>query len=195
MKKIPKQAYTTEFKELAVQRVTDGLTASERRPRSWGWSSRRCATGSRQPRQASSMGRRIRWSAGTDGAFAAAGRERAAEDGERDFKKSDGVLREGRAVKYAWIDGTYSVPAGRRCADTRGERQRLSGLERAGKPESHAADRCAVAGDPGHPRRAQGRLWIARACQRSCASAAFRRASRVERLMRENGIRARHKRR
>ena len=28
MKKIPKQAYTTEFKELAVQRVTDGEAVS-----------------------------------------------------------------------------------------------------------------------------------------------------------------------
>jgi hypothetical protein len=33
--KIPKQAYTAEFKELAVTRVKDGMTA-ERRPKSWG---------------------------------------------------------------------------------------------------------------------------------------------------------------
>lgn len=43
--------------------------------------------------------------AGTDGTVALAGGESQAQDGVRNPKKSDGVLRERCAVKYAWIDG------------------------------------------------------------------------------------------
>jgi hypothetical protein len=42
--------------------------------------------------------------------------ERAVENGERDFKESDGVLREGVAVKFAAIDSMrQSYPLGILC--------------------------------------------------------------------------------
>ena len=40
---------------------------------------------------------------GANGARAAEGGTGAGEDGARHFKKSDGVLREGVSVKYAWV--------------------------------------------------------------------------------------------
>ena len=42
--------------------------------------------------------------------------ERAAEDACRNLKKSDGVLCEGCAVKYAWIDAQRLIPLPDMCA-------------------------------------------------------------------------------
>ena len=52
MKKIPKQEYTAEFRELAVKRVKEGLTPSAA-AKELGVNHQPYATGSRRQRQAS----------------------------------------------------------------------------------------------------------------------------------------------
>ena len=115
MKKIPKQAYTAEFKELAVKRVKDGLSGGaaakelgliEQTLRNWVK-----AADAGKLNGAGSQGGHP----GADGTLPTARREHPAQAGERNPKKSDGVLRKGCAVKYAWIDDASA--ALRRCRD------------------------------------------------------------------------------
>jgi transposase-like protein len=58
--KIPKQAYTIEFKELAVKRIKDGQSVSKV-CKELGLSARPFATGSRRRRRASSAVLVARW--------------------------------------------------------------------------------------------------------------------------------------
>ncbi len=103
MKKIPKQEYTAEFRELAVKRVKAGQTAGavakelgliEQTLRNWVKAfdaGKLNGPGTKQvtPEQM---------------ALPSACRESAAQTGERNPKKSGGVLCERSTVKYAWID-------------------------------------------------------------------------------------------
>lgn len=129
--------------------------------------------------------------------LARAGREWAAEDGERDSKKGDGVLCQGCAVKSAWIDahrkayplpamcGILAVSGGGYRAWKRGgspNRKRLTDARLLALIEALHKELKGACGSPrmGQDLRARG------------FSAA---KPRGERLMRESGIRARHKRR
>ncbi len=115
----------------------------------------------------------------------------------RNSKKSDGVLRERRTVKYAWIDGqrkAYPLPA--MCA-TLGvsisgyqawqgggtpNRKRLTELQMLTLIRAIHAEFKGAYGSPRMAVEIRGRGFPAS-------------KERVERLMRENNIRARHKRR
>jgi transposase-like protein len=94
--KIPKQAYTAEFKKLAVTRVKDGMTAGaaakelgliEQTLRNW---VKAAAAGT-----LNGVGAKV---------VTTAPRDRATYARPPNPKKRDGVLRKGHAVKYAWID-------------------------------------------------------------------------------------------
>lgn len=115
----------------------------------------------------------------------------------RNPKKSDGVLRERCAVKYAWIDGqrkAYPLPA--MCATLAVSLSGYQAWKRGGTPNRKRltdaqmlllirAIHAEFKGAYGSPRMAEeirGRGFPAG-------------KERVERLMRENAIRARHKRR
>ena len=114
------------------------------------------------------------------------------------LKKATAYFAKGDAVKYAWMEGQrkdYTLHE--MCASPGGERKRLSGLEARRHARSHAlTDRADAGSDPRHsPRHIKGAM-AARGWSGSCGGAGSRPArKRVERLMREHGIRARHKRR
>jgi putative transposase len=195
MQKIPKQAYTAEFKEQAVKRVKDGKRVS--------------AVAKEMGLVEQSLRNRVKAfdvgrlngagaaNAGGDGAVASARAERAAQARGRDLKKSDGVLRAGCAVKDAWIaahrDGfalnelctVLEVSVGGYRAWQGGGTPDRRGLTDAQLPALIRSIHAALKGAYGSPRmmrelRARG----------ICTSTA-----RVERLMREHGIRGRHTRR
>ena len=155
LKKIPKQEYTAEFKELAVKRVKAGqsigavareLGLIEQTLRNWV----KAAAAGKLNGPGSQGGH-----AGADGTLPGAGGEHPAQAGERNPKKSDGILREGCAVKYAWIDAhrrTYGLAES--CAVLAVSISGYQAWKRGGSAGSQAADGCADAGaDPGHPRR------------------------------------------
>ena len=197
MFKMPKPEYTPEFRELAVKRVNSGWTIGavarelglvEQTLRNWVKAAER---GKLNPPGA--QGR----DAGTDGVVALAGEVRPAQDGMRNPKICDGVLRERCAVKYAWIDGqrkAYPLPA--MCA-TLGvsisgyqawqgggtpNRKRLTDLQMLTLIRAIHAEFKGAYGSPRMSVKIRGRGFPAS-------------KERVERLMRENNIRARHKRR
>ncbi len=104
MKKLPKQGYTAEFKELAVKRVKDGqsnggvakeLGVSDQTLRNWvnafdagklsGPGTKVVALEQRELSRMRAENARLRMEVAI-------------------LKKSDGILRERCAVRYAWID-------------------------------------------------------------------------------------------
>ncbi|MDP3597795.1 MAG: transposase, partial [Nitrospirota bacterium] len=106
--KIPKQQYTIEFKDLAVKRVKDGLTAGaaakelglvEQTLRNW---VKAAAAGTLNGAEATVVTpeqmelSRLR-------------AENVRLKRENEILKSDGVLRKGHAVKYAWMEGQRTV--------------------------------------------------------------------------------------
>jgi len=194
--KIPKQAYTAEFKELAVKRVKDGQSVGTV-CRELGLSDQTAQLGQGSSgRQAQRRWRQSRDARG-NGAFKAACRESPAQAGERNSKKSDGVLRKGCSVKYAWIAGQGEAFALSEMCDVldvsvsgyrawkrggRPDRKRLTDGQMLALIRSIHAELKNAYGSPRMVRELRARGFSAS-------------KERVERLMRDNGIHARHKRR
>jgi HTH-like domain len=133
----------------------------------------------------------------SDGVVPTAIRGRSAEAGERDHKKSSGVLRAGCAVKYAWIGAHIKAFALiEMCAVLDVSVSGYRAWKRGGKPDRQrltddqmlaviGAIHAELKGAYGSPRM-----------MRELRLRGFTAGKeRVERLMRENGIHARHKRR
>ena len=196
MKRIPKQEYTAAFKEQAVAMVKGGKTAAEA-ARALGLVEQTL----RNWVKLAGQGQAARGGQGhyprADGALAAAGREQSPEAGGRDPKKSDGVLREGCTVKYAWIDRHRAMyPLALMCALLAVSLNGFRAWLRGGSPDRKrltdaqllaliGAIHAEVKGAYGSPRMLE-----------ELRGRGFRVGkARVERLMREHEIRARHKRR
>jgi transposase len=102
MKKIPKREYTAEFKDQAVKRaqaVGAGPAAKElgmveQTLRNWFKASQAGTLAGAGSKTGDTR---------ADGDFAAASGVGAGEHAGGHLKKSDGVLRQGCAVKYAWM--------------------------------------------------------------------------------------------
>ena len=196
MQKIPKQEYTAEFKEQAVKRVKDGKRVSavakemglvEQTLRNWV-----------KAFDVGTLGAgAVKVTPEGMGAVASARGERAAQTRGRHLKKSDGVLRAGCAVKYAWIDAhrdsfalnelcdVLAVSVGGYRAWQGGgtpDRQGLTDAQLLALIQSIHAGLKGAYGSPRMVRELRARGFSAS-------------KARVERLMREHGIRGRHKRR
>ncbi|MHB8849218.1 MAG: IS3 family transposase [Burkholderiales bacterium] len=195
--KIPKQEYTSEFKELTVKRVKDGQTVGavakelglvEQTLRNWvkaAAEGKLNGVGTRKVTPEEMELSRLR-------------RENLRLKRENEIpKKSDGVLREGCAVKYAWIDmqrqafalvemcEVLEVSVSGYRAWKRGgspDRKRLTAAQMLSLIRAIHAELKGAYGSP--------RMVLELRARGFSAS-----KERVERLMRENGIHARHKRR
>ncbi len=134
MKKIPKQAYTAEFKELAVKGVRDGesitavvkeLGLGDQTLRNWikaAAEGRRKGAGSKVVTPEAMELSRLR-------------AEVPAEAGERNNRKSSGALREGCSVKHAWMAAQDKAYAFRNERCSRRKHQRLRAWKRGGTPD------------------------------------------------------------
>ncbi|WP_369613403.1 IS3 family transposase [Marichromatium sp. PS1] len=195
MQKIPKRVYTLEFKEQAVKRVQSGRSIAsvaremglvEQTVRNW---VRRSEAGKLE----SSAGKAVT----PEEMELSRLRAEVAELREENTipAKSDGVLREGCAVKYAWIDAHRGAHGLRRlCAllgvSASGYRAWQRGSQRQGLSDAQLtlllqAIHAETGGAYGSPR-------IVRALRARGLSAS---KARVERLMRAHGLRGRHRRR
>ncbi|MBZ0090672.1 MAG: IS3 family transposase [Sulfuricellaceae bacterium] len=195
--KIPKQEYTAEFKELAVKRVLAGLTPgaaskelglNEQTLRNWvkaADAGKLNGAGTKPVTPEQMELSRLR-----------AENIRLKRENEI-LKKSDGVLCEGCTVKYAWIDAerdhfelaelcvVLDVSVSGYRAWKRGgkpDRKRLTDPQMLALIRAIHAELKGAYGSPRMVRELRARGFSAS-------------KDRVERLMRENGIRARHKRR
>jgi putative transposase len=135
--------------------------------------------------------------AGSDGAFPAARRGRSPDAGERIHNKSSGVLRARCSVKYAWIGAHIKRFALIECALC--SRWSVSGYrawKRGGKPDRKRLTDdqmlAVIRAIHAELKSAYGSPRMMRELRLRCFTAG---KERVERLMRENGICARHKRR
>ncbi|WP_213233704.1 IS3 family transposase [Caballeronia sp. NK8] len=197
MFKVPNQAYTAEFRAAAVQRVKDGqsiravsreLKMSPQTLRNW--------VKAAEAGKLNGAGTKAVTPEQMELSRLRAENKRLQMELEIG-KKSGGVLREGPPVKYAWIDTQcrhfplsalgelLSVSLNGYRAWKRGgapERKRLSNEQLLALIRTIHAE---VKGAYGSPRMTEE--IRARGCPAS--------KERVERLMRENGIRARHKKR
>ncbi|WP_442763450.1 IS3 family transposase [Malikia spinosa] len=196
MKKIPKQEYTAEFKEQAVKHAqAEGIGVAarelglvEQTLRNWvkaADAGKLVGAGAKPVTPEQMELSRLR-----------AENARLKMHVEI-FKKSDGVLCEGCAVKYAWIDTQrreYPLPT--LCEVLAVSVSGYRAWKRGGKPErTRLTDPQAVAlmkSIHAQVKAAYGSRRMHRELQGRGHRIGLR---RVERLMRENGIRARHKRR
>jgi len=194
MKKLPRQEFTTEFRELAVKRAAAAGVAKAARElgvveqtlRNWVKAAKagKLNAGGKDVTPEQMELSRVR-------------AENARLKMENEILKSGGVLREGCAVRYAWLDGErkrYPLPllcetlevsiSGYRawkCGGTP-QRKRLTDEQLLAVIEALHAELRGAYGSPRMVNEVRDRGFPAS-------------KARVERLMRENGIRARHKRR
>ncbi|WP_338846235.1 IS3 family transposase [Massilia sp. W12] len=197
MKKIPKQAYTTEFKELAVKRVQDGesvavvvreLGLGDQTLRNW---IKAAAEG-----KLKGAGGKVVTPEAMELSRLRAENVRLKRENEIN-KKSSGVLREGCPVKYAWMDGQIkSYALTEMCAVLDVSISGYRAWKRGGTPErkrlKDAQMLAVIRAIHAELKGAYGSPRIVRELRKRGFSAG---KERVERLMRNNGIRARHKRR
>ena len=197
MMKMPRQVFTAQFKELAVRRVKDGGSVSSV-AKELGISAQTLRNWVKAAQAGKLNGLNAgRGDARRDGAVASARRELPSHAGERNHKKNNGVLRERCAVKYAWIArhansfaleqmcGTLGVSISGYRAWKRGGRigrKRLSDEQLLAVIRSIHAELKGAYGSPRMVRELRARNLPAS-------------KARVERLMHDNDIRARHKRR
>ncbi|MFZ6755998.1 IS3 family transposase [Undibacterium sp. Ji50W] len=197
MKKIPKQAYTVEYKELAIKRVAEGdsipatakaLGLSDQTLRNW---VKAAASG-----KLNGVGSRVVTPEEMELSRLRAEVARLKRENEIN-KKSSGVLCEGCSVKYAWIDAqgkSFALSdmckilevsiSGYRAWKRGGipDRKRLTDEQMLALIRAIHAEIKGAYGSPRMVRELRLRGFTAS-------------KERVERLMRENNIRARHKRR
>ena len=136
--------------------------------------------------------------AGAIGVVAGPSRECAAANGGRNIENSDGVLRKRCAVKYAWIEGaTRRVSAAGDVSDAGSGQQWLSGAAPCRPDERPPGEQRTTAGGGPGPARGDSKEPTARSgWLRISARRGFPASKeRIQRLLRENGIWARHKRR
>jgi hypothetical protein len=189
MFKVPNQAYTAEFKAAAVQRVKDGqsiravsreLKISAQTLRNWV--------------RADETGKLT--GAGANGVTPEGG-EQAAANGVGNRKKSGGVLREGAPVKFAWIDSqSRHYPLSALCEVLSVSVNGYRAWKRGGVPErKRLSDEQLLALIRTIHGEVKGAYGSPRMTVEIRARGFPASKDRVARLMRKQGIRARHKRR
>jgi len=196
VKRIRKQEYTAEFKEQAVKRadevgsigrVAEELGLAEQTLRNW---VKAAKAGKLNPAAA----KQITAEQMELSRLRAGGTPR---DGVGDNKKSSGIFREGAAVKYAWIEKQRrSFPLPILCDALSVSQSGFRAWQAGGTPDrerlTDAQTLVLIRTIHQEVRQAYG----ARRIHAELRGRGYRIGlPRIERLMRENGIRARHKRR
>lgn len=196
MFKVPKQSYTAEFRRAAVQRVKDGpglalvareLGVSEQTLRNGlkAEAAGKLNAGAGQPVTPEQM------------ELSPAGGEQVPASGVGNRKESGSILREGPAVRYAWISqqvGRYPLlwPCGALSVSINGYRAWKRGGTPVRKRRRDTQLLTIIRTVHAETQGAYGSPRMAREIRTRGYPAS---KSWVERLIREHGIRARHKRR
>ncbi|MCK2097769.1 IS3 family transposase [Thauera aromatica] len=197
MKRIPKQEYTAEFKEQAVRRAdevgsiaraAEELGLIEQTLRNW---VKAAKAGKLNPAGAKQITAEQMELSRLRAQVARLEMEKC------DLKKSDGIFREGAAVKYAWIEKQRrSFPLPVLCDTLSVSQSGFRAWQAGGTPDrkrlTDAQALVLIRTIHQEVRQAYG----ARRIHAELRGRGYRIGlPRIERLMRENGIRARHKRR